>query len=295
MTGTVLVLGSSGNFGRRAAEAFGAAGWQVRRYARGTDMALAAQGVDVIVNALNPPMYHDWARLVPEITGAVIGAARQTGATVLVPGNVYVYGDQPGPWGPQTPHRPVSRKGAIRAGMEAAYRDSGLRTILLRGGDFVDPVGPHTILRMVVLKGLAKGRITTAGPVDVARAWAWLPDMARAGVELAARRDDLPVFADVPYAGLTFSVADLQAGYERLMGRRITVSRFPWWALRLAAPVWELGREMLEMRYLYETPHALDPAPMAALLPGFRGVSFETVLRAHLPAGMAVPALTAAA
>ena len=95
---TVLVLGASGLFGSRAAQAFGAAGWQVRRYQRGTDMTAAAMGADVIVNGMNPPMYHNWAQLIPQITSQVLGAAKASGATVIVPGNVYPYGNQPGPW-----------------------------------------------------------------------------------------------------------------------------------------------------------------------------------------------------
>ncbi|QLQ20334.1 MAG: hypothetical protein HZT43_19655 [Exiguobacterium profundum] len=67
------------------------------------------------------------------------------------------------------------------------------------------------------------------------------------------------------------------------MGQDIRIGQFPWWSLRLAAPFWELGRELLEMRYLYATPHRLDPAPLARLLPGFAGVDFDTVLKAHLP------------
>ncbi len=68
------------------------------------------------------------------------------------------------------------------------------------------------------------------------------------------------------------------------MGQDLRIGQFPWWGLRLAAPFWELGRELMEMRYLYTTPHSLDPAPMARLLPDFRGVDFDTMLRAHLPA-----------
>ena len=286
MSATVLVLGSSGNFGRRAAAAFAAAGWQVNRYARGTDMALAARGAQVIVNGLNPPGYHAWDRLIPEITAAALAAGRASGATLLVPGNVYVYGREPGPWGPDTPQRPVSRKGAIRVRMEADYRaaaDRGQQVILLRGGDFLDPDSPATILRMVMLKTLARGRITAMGPADVPRAYAWLPDMTRAAAALAAMRADLPAWSDIPFAGLTFSTQDLRAGIAGLMGQDIRIGQFPWWSLRLAAPFWELGRELLEMRYLYETPHRLDPAPLARLLPGFAGVDFDTVLKAHLP------------
>lgn len=286
MTKTVLVLGSSGNFGRRAAEAFAAAGWTVERYRRGTDMTAAAQGAQVIVNALNPPRYHDWARLIPEITASVLAAGRASGATVLIPGNVYVYGREPAPWGPDTPHRPVARKGVIRAEMEATYRDAserGQQTILLRGGDFLDPDSPETLMRIVMLKALAQGKITAMGPADIPHAWAWLPDMARAAVALADRGEALPAFTDIPFPGSTFSVEDLRAGFARLMGRSVEVRPFSWRMLRLAAPFWELARELLEMRYLYETPHWLDPQPFARLLPDFQGVDFDTILKAHLP------------
>ena len=77
MTGTVLVLGASGLFGSRTAQAFAAAGWQVRNYKRGTDMNAVAIGADVIVNGLNPPMYHDWARLIPQLTAQVIAAGKR--------------------------------------------------------------------------------------------------------------------------------------------------------------------------------------------------------------------------
>lgn len=285
MARVALVLGGSGNFGGRMAEALWNSGWEVRPYARGTDMAAAAQGASLIVNGLNPPGYHDWARLIPEITASVLAAGRASGATVLVPGNVYVYGATPGLWGVETPHRPVSRKGAIREEMEARYRAAagrGQRVILLRGGDFVDPVNAGTIWRMVMLKGLARGRITAMGKPSVRRAYAWLPDMARAGALLAAMGEALPAFADVPFAGQSASVDDLAHSAAILTGRPMRVGQFPWWALRLASPFWELGRELLEMRYLYETDHALDPAPLQALLPDFRMTGLDEMVAAHL-------------
>jgi hypothetical protein len=121
------------------------------------------------------------------------------------------------------------------------------------------------------------------GDPAVPRAYAWLPDMARAAVALAERRADLPGFADIPFAGLTLSFNDMRAGLERLTGRPVVMGRFGWWQMRLLAPLWELARELLEMRYLYQTPHSLDPAPLAALLPGFRTADPDTVLRSHLP------------
>lgn len=285
MAKTVLVLGAHGLFGSHAADAFAQAGWQVRRYLRGTDMTQAAKGADVIVNGLNPPGYHDWARLIPQITAQVIAAGLASGATILVPGNVYVYGDQPAPWTATTPHRPIAAKGRVRADMEAAYRaacNKGLRVIVLRGGDYMAPGNPAAVLNMVVMKGLAKGRLTAMGDATAMRAYAYLPDMARAAVGLAEVRDSLPAFADIPFAGNAFSIAQLAAALEPLMGRKLTIRPFPWWQMRLLSPFWELARELREMRYLYSTPHWMPAEPLQALLPDYRATPFDSILRAHL-------------
>ena len=267
MTRTVLILGPSGKIGTHAARAFSAAGWEVRSYRRGTDMTAAAIGAAVIVNGLNPPNYHDWARQVPRITAQVIAAARASGATVMVPGNVYVFGDEAGTWDETTPHRATTRKGRIRVEMERAYRESGVRTIVLRAGDFIDPDGKGDLLSVVVLKRLAKGRITALGPADVPRAHVWLPDWAATAVALADRRDTLARFEDVPMPGLTVSIRHLADEIGRQTGRTPRIERFPWWLMTLAAPVWELAREMREMRYLFATPHALGGDRLARLVP----------------------------
>ena len=57
MDRTALVLGASGGFGGQVALALQTAGWQVRRYSRGTDMARAAVGLATLGDAL--PAYAD--------------------------------------------------------------------------------------------------------------------------------------------------------------------------------------------------------------------------------------------
>jgi nucleoside-diphosphate-sugar epimerase len=282
MSRIVLILGARGQSGSAFASAFEGAGWQVRRYLRGTDIDIAARGVDLVVNALNPPAYHDWARQIPAITALAMQAARVSGARVLIPGNVYVFGNQPAPWGPHTPHRPCSRKGQVRAAMEAAWRASGLPVTILRAGDFIDGARPDLLMGRVVLKGLAKGRISALGDPGAVRTHAYLPDLARAAVALADV-PDLPVFADVPFPGHAFSLDELADEIGRQTGRMPRITRFPWWALRLAAPFWELARELGEMRYLYDHPHRLDGTALAGWLPDFLPTPFEKVVAGHLP------------
>ena len=113
MTQTVLVLGPTGRFGRNAATAFENAGWQVRRFDRKIDtLETAARGVDVIVQAWNPPYQH-WQAQVLAMQPAVHRAALDNDTTVIIPGNVYVFGGKtPAPWSPTSPHHATNLLGS---------------------------------------------------------------------------------------------------------------------------------------------------------------------------------------
>lgn len=287
MSKTALILGASGKIGSHAAEAFWNAGWRVRRFDRATDILLdAAAGCDVIVNGFNPPAYENWAQNIPRITQEAISAAAEHGATVIVPGNVYNYGDHAGIWSEETPQNPCTRKGKIRVEMEQSYRAAaalGVRTIILRGGDFIDPNQDGTLMSLVIMKDLGKGKLTTLGNPDVERAYCYLPDWAQAAVALAERREGLQMYEDIPFASLHFSVTQLKAHLEQKLDRSLKLQRFPWWLMRLASPFWGLAYEMLEMRYLFETPHRLSGAKLQRLLPDFHPTDFETAIRSEIP------------
>ncbi|MEL6572762.1 MAG: epimerase [Pseudomonadota bacterium] len=282
MTQTVLILGGSGKIGKHCAEAFWNAGWQVRQYTRGTDMAEAAKGVDVIINGLNPPNYNNWAKNIPAITAQVIAAAQASGATVIIPGNVYNFGDQGGVWDENTPHQPVTEKGQIRVDMEAAYRAAGVQTIILRAGNFIDPDRNKDVYSMLIVGKVGKGVITSAGDPDVTQAYAYVPDWARAAVELAQLRMQLSAFEDVPFPGQSLTTREIRDILASALERDIKITRFPWWATALMAPFWEMMREFRKMRYLFETSHALNAAKFDRLLPDFQHTDTTTVLLSGL-------------
>ena len=286
MTQTVLILGGSGKIGRHATQAFLAAGWNVRQFNRKTDdMTQSALGADVIVNGLNPPNYHNWAKLIPEITAQVIAAAKASGAAVVIPGNIYNYGNQPGVLDENTPQRAQTRKGKIRIAMEQSYRAAGVQTIILRAGNFIDPSSADDLFRQVLLKSLAKGKIASLGQPDAMQAYAYLPDWARAAVMLAEKRDQLAQFEDVPFEGHAFSMRELADFAAAQRGKPVRIGGFPWWLMTIAAPVWELAREMAEMRYLYDMPHTISAAKRSRLLPDFVPTPKEDVLAGLLRQG----------
>ena len=314
MTGSVLILGARGRFGRAASIAFRDAGWEVHTLTRGAApgipgtiehkgdlrdagaLARLAEGRDVIVHAANVP-YPDWAKELPPLTRAVIGAADSSGATVLIPGNVYVFGaDMPEVLGSETPHRPNTHKGRLRVEMEEAFRQAsrrGVRSIVLRAGDFLEPESSGNWFDLVLAKSLASGRLTYPGRRDVVHAWAWLPDVARAAVGLAEIRERLPAFDDVHFAGLSLTGEELRNGLAQAMGRDLTIRGFPWMLLRLGAPFNPMWRELLEVRYLWDVPHQLDPGPLAGLLPDYRPIPAEAVFASL--AAASVPGSTTSA
>jgi len=286
MAKTVLILGASGKIGRNSAQAFEAAGWTVRRFVRGTDMNTAAMGCDVIVNGLNPPNYNNWSVLIPQITRDTIAAAKVSGATVILPGNVYNFGKQPAPWDENTPQTPCSRKGQIRVDAEAAYRASGVQTIVLRAGNFIDPSASDDVLSLLLLRSIKNGKISYPASFDIQQTYAYLPDWARAAVMLAEKRDALSTFEDVPFEGHAFTAAELQAKLEEMMDRKLKRGGFPWWLMTVLSPFWELARELREMRYLNEHHYWMSGEKLKRLLPDFvatpQAEVFRLVLKAKL-------------
>ena len=280
MTQTVLILGATGKFGRHTAAAFEARGWTVRRFNRGTDdLTRAAQGAEVIVMGWNPPTYATWDRDLLPMHRQVIAAARTTGATVILPGNVYVYGpDSPELWTDTTPKRATNPLGLLRIEMEEMYRASGVQTILLRCGDFIDDRASGNWFDAYVAKRATKGSIAYPGPLDVPHAWAYLPDVGRAAVMLAETRDRLSRFEDVPFEGYTLTGRALAAAIARGLGREVRAGRFAWWPLVPMRLVMPMLKGVFEMRYLWSKPQRLDGTKLARLCPDFVPTPVETAM-----------------
>jgi nucleoside-diphosphate-sugar epimerase len=284
---TALILGASGKIGRHSRAAFEAAGWQVRVFDRQRDdMTEAARGADVIVNGLNPPMYHDWQTLIPAITRDVIAAAKTSGATVIIPGNVYNLDDHGGDWSESTPHRPPTKKGRIREDMERAYEASGVRTIVLRAGAFIEHAGKDDTMALLFMRNIRSAKLFIPGDPTAIQTYCYVPDWAAAAVALAEKQHELATFEDIPFAGHAFTAEYLKQFLSAELGRAVTYSRFPWWSLTLLSPFWELAREMREMRYLFDLPHTLSGQKLARLLPNFRPTPLREVLLGSLPDGL---------
>lgn len=296
----VLVLGASGRLGAAAVAAFAAAGWRVvaqrrgdgpglpgtaRAFHGGLDdvdaLARAADGARVVVHAVNPA-YTRWATEAMPALDAGLAVARRLGARLVLPGNVYGYGEgMPAVLRADTPQRPTTRKGAIRQRLEARLRDAaatGTPCAVLRAGDFFG-AGTGSWLDLAVARDLVRGRLVYPGPLDVPHAWAYVPDLARALVALAdADRGRSPTgtvplaaWEDLGFAGHTVTGGELLAAVEAA-AERLGVQpaggwrhgAMPWGLIRAGGWFVPMWRELAEMAYLWRVPHALDGDALAA-------------------------------
>ncbi|MEM7214071.1 MAG: NAD(P)H-binding protein [Pseudomonadota bacterium] len=302
MKSKVIVLGASGRFGRAAVRAFINEGWEVSAFVRrppneafgdgvtvvtgdafdSVSLAEACQSHAVIINAINP-LYKNWERDVPVLTSNVIAAAKSTLATVMIPGNIYNYGNKlPSVLDENTEWLPSVRKGRLRIEMENTYRgaaEDGLRTIVLRGGDFMEGKATGNWFEDHIANKVHQDRITYPGPMDLRHAWAYLPDMAKAMAQLAEFRGKFQSFEEFNYEGYNLTGNELVIAIERVMGSKLKRRQFPWFIVHLASIFSKQIREVREMRYLWQRAHSMDGAKLKRALPDFEPTPLEDAMR----------------
>jgi len=243
--------------------------------AAGWSGAPAGSGVAVVVHALNPAYTHRaWKAQALPMTEAALQLCQVLNATLMLPGNVYNFGAaMPAVLQEDTPQVADTVKGQIRIGMEAHIQRSGVRSIVIRAGDFFGS-GRGTWFDQAIVKDLAKGVFTYPGRLDVRTAWAYLPDLARTFVAVAEKRHQLVPFEVLHFAGYSISARQwLEAltpmaqaqGWARA-GGGLRFKRLPWAVIRLGALLLPTWAALLEMRYLWDTPHALSNRKLVALL-----------------------------
>ena len=167
--------------------------------------------------------------------------------------------------------------------LRAASDDHGLKVLIVRAGDFFGPkAGKNSWLGAGLVKpGKPLSAVMYPGPLEVAHSWAYLPDVAEAMVRLAGL-PDLGAFETFHLRGHAVTGDELVAALQAVAGRKVSVSRLPWFALKGVAPFNETFREMLEMRYLWETPVLMDNARMVARLGAEPHTPIEDALRTAL-------------
>ena len=300
----VTVLGLKGHIGSAITEAFADAGHEVIGFGRNNrhtgprvrfvkgdadrveDIRAAIAGADVVVNCLNL-RYDQWDKGRLEAQFArVIEAMGTSGKTLMFPGNIYNYAAAAGVITPDAPQNPATPRGAIRVAVEraieAAARRGEVQAIIIRAGDFYGPDCTGDWFEQAILREAAKGKAARIGKPGTGHAWAYLPDLAKAFVRVAEVRDTMGAFERFHFAGHFVTPEAMIAAVQAAAPVPLKVSAFPWFALHLMGITNGVIREVLKMRYLWETPMALRDDRLAALLGSDFGTPFGDAVAATI-------------
>jgi nucleoside-diphosphate-sugar epimerase len=274
---------------RPGATSLGAIEWVAGDAMREADVVAAAQGVDVIVHAVNPPGYRKWSELVLPMLASSLAAAKASGARIVLPGTVYNYGPDAFPLlREEAPQNPLTRKGKIRVEMEQRLRaaaQDGVRTLIVRAGDFFGPdAGNNWFCQGLVKPGKPVRSVQYPGRPGIGHAWAYLPDIAETIAQLLDREGELADFDTFHFGGHWFDDGiEIARSIQRVAGMpRPPIRQFPWWLAIAASPFVTVFRELLEMRYLWRTPVRLDNAKLVAFLGAEPHTPLDTAVAATL-------------
>lgn len=287
----ICVLGANGHLANIVAKEFFQAGFKVIAITRNGDakglpkeiepkkadamdenqLITACEGADFIFNGLNPP-YTEWSAKCLPLAKNVISAAKANQAVHLFPGNVYNYGTKiPALIDEKTAQFADTKKGRIRIEMEDFFEQEskskqGVKTIILRMGDFYGGTIKGQWFDLQIASKLKKATFIYPAPLDKPHAWAYLPDVAKTFVALSQHEKELENFSSFNFSGHTLNGNQLKQYFEEAIGKKLKATSVPWGIIKFGGMFLPMWREISEMSYLWQRPHQLDGAKLQNLI-----------------------------
>ena len=215
-------------------------------------------GAEALYNCANP-RYTEWEKLWFPMNDSMIAATTAAGAVYMITGNLYGYGPQPGGrMNENSPLAAVGRKGKVRIKMWQDALNSGVRTVEVRGSDYIG-AGAAGVFSAVLFPAIAKGRTAwVPGDPDLPHSFTYTGGMARTMVALARDERAYGSAWHAPTAP-PITIRELAERYCDLVGApRIKLRKMPRFVMRTAGLAVPMARELAEMDYQFYAPFQLD-------------------------------------
>lgn len=300
---TTCILGPGGGFGAAVLAEAAARGHALRTLARRPMTGLppgtvavtgdardpaavgeAVAGAGTVVFAVNVP-YPQWAAVMPAALEACLAALRP-GQRLVFPGNVYALPRGAGvPLTEDVPDAPAGPKARLRAALErrlreAAARPDGPAVLVLRGADFFGPTVRNGMVDRIFGAAAADRPLQVIGSGRAPHQLTYVPDMARACLDLLARDLDRFAVVNAPTVAVPSLEALCRMAAEAAGHPGLPVRRLPWWLVRLLGLGSPLLRELVELKPLFEGAVVLDDTRLHRLLPAFAATPLHEAVAA---------------
>lgn len=303
-----LVLGATGGSGYWAAEKLLARGEPVRLLVRNpsklgelasnrsvevvrgdalsaTDVRKAAEGASSIFHSVNVP-YQEWNRKAVPMLENTLAAAKATGAKIVFPENVYVFGHAMTEFVREDhPMRPHTRKGRLRVQMEQrlakAYKDEGVPYTIVRMPDFYGPHIPNPIYASIFRNALGGRPMTWYGSLDIPFEFIYAEDVGEGLVMAGLDSSTAGETYHLPGSAPTTPRAWLNL-ITTTAGTKPKVRTISSKLVALAGLVNPLAREFREMLYLRKERFLLDGSKFREKFGRIPTTSYEEGVRTTL-------------
>lgn len=221
-----------------------------------------ATGAATIYNCVNPP-YSKWATDWPPVHQALMAAAEQTGAVLVMMGNLYRFGP-----GTAMPMREgdtgttSGTKGTVRANMErdllAAHAAGRFRATFARASDFYGPTVLNAAMgERLVPKVIAGKKASLLGGLDVPHSLSYMPDVVSTLVTIANDERAWGKAWHVPNAPATTQRETVEA-FAHAAGTTAKVGAVPKIALSVLGVAVPMMRELKETWHQWADPWVTD-------------------------------------
>ena len=239
--------------------------WWAADAAHAEALTKACRGARTVYHCVMPPLLR-WRVDFPAVTDAMVAAAARVGAGLVYADDTWMYGRVQGPMTPDTPDRPVSSYGVLRAWLAERMLRAGeagrLPVSVVRAGELYGP-GVSSMIAGNVFAAASRGRTAHwFGDPDLPLTPTFLDDFARTLVAVGVAGPRPTGVWHVPHPAPTTAralaaLAFAQAGHRlrlRSHGRR---------QLALAGLVSPLARAGAELVYQFEQPFVVDGSATA--------------------------------
>jgi nucleoside-diphosphate-sugar epimerase len=278
---THVVLGT-GAIGRAIVEELVKRGESVRMVNRSGRMDEAPAGVEVVASDLyNParvkevsrgakavyqsaqPRYYEWPEKFPPLQQSILEGLTGSDAKLVIVENLYAYGEVKGPITEDLPYNAHTRKGKVRAELNAAaldaHRAGKVRVAIGRGSDYFGPWGVNSGMGGIVFYNLLQGKpAQIAGSATIPHTYTYVPDFGKALVILGERDDADGRAWHVPNDMPRMTQGEMIQMIAEEMGGKARIQAAGKLMMAMIGLFVPEVKESVEMMYEFEKPFVVD-------------------------------------
>ena len=227
------------------------------------------------------PLYYEWAQKFPAFQKAIIDAAAQNKAKLVVGDNLYMYGDTHGkPLREDMPYQPHTKKGKVRAEMAQivmdAHASGKLQAAIGRASNFFGPED-HAMTDIAIRPALLGKSINLLGKLDQPHSFSYVADFGKLLATLGTHDE---AFGQIWFTPSPAPVTQMEfvKMLEVEVGKPVKYMAAGTLILQALGLFDPMIRETVEMVYEWTQPFVVDTSKAEKAF-GFKGTPLPQALK----------------